>query len=217
MINLYKEDCFDRFNSLQDDSIDHVFTSPPYNRKRNDKYEFYDDNISDYYRFLCDVLDQSLRVSKGNVFLNVQKNYYNKIEVFKLIGKYAESIQEIFIWEKTNPLPSSGLSITNAYEFIIVLGQRLKSNKTYTKNILKTSVSRPMYGHRAVMKKEVAEFFIENFTKKNDLIYDPFMGVGTTALICSQLERKCIGSELTSEYYIASLERLSQIQMSLFK
>ena len=216
MINLYKEDCFDRFNSLQDDSIDHVFTSPPYNRKRNDKYEFYDDNISDYYQFLCDVLDQSLRVSKGNVFLNVQKNYYNKIEVFKLIGRYAESIQEVFIWEKSNPLPSSGFSITNAYEFIIVLGQRLKSNKTYTKNILKTSVSRPMYGHRAVMKKEVAEFFIENFTKENELIYDPFMGVGTTSLVCAQYNRRCLGSELTEEYYIASLERLSKVQMSLF-
>lgn len=33
---------------MADNSVDHVFTSPPYNRKRNDKYKFYDDTLVDY-------------------------------------------------------------------------------------------------------------------------------------------------------------------------
>ena len=58
-----KEDCFDRFEKMGDNSIDYVFTSPPYNRKRNDKYAFYDDRIEDYWEFLKKLIDQSLRVS----------------------------------------------------------------------------------------------------------------------------------------------------------
>lgn len=216
MIEIYHEDCFDRFALLDENSIDYVFTSPPYNRKRNDKYEFYDDQIEDYFEFLCQVIDESLRISRKNVFLNIQKNFYNKKEVFQLFGQYCDEIKEVFIWEKSNPLPASGHFITNAYEFILVFGEKLTSNKTYTKNILKTSVSRPMFGHRAVMKTEVAEFFIQNFTQENEIIYDPFSGVGTTALVASKLNRKCIGSELTKEYYDASLIRIKDVQLSLF-
>lgn len=40
---VYNGNCFDLFKKMKDNSVDHVFTSPPYNRKRNDKYQFYDD------------------------------------------------------------------------------------------------------------------------------------------------------------------------------
>lgn len=139
---IYHIDCFDGFKELKDNSVNHVFTSPPYNRKRNDKYMYHNDVIDDYYDFLCKVIDNCLRVSKEYVFLNIMKNYYNKQDVFKLIGQYSNKIIEIIIWEKTNPLPASGNSITNAYEFFIIFGDKsLKSNTTYTKNIISTSVN----------------------------------------------------------------------------
>ena len=72
-------------------SVDTVFTSPPYNRKRNDKYSFYDDTIDNYFDFLCKFTDEALRVAKNHVIINIQKNYYNKVEVFKYIGKYAKN------------------------------------------------------------------------------------------------------------------------------
>ena len=37
-------------------------------------------------------------------------------------------------------------------------------------------------------------------TDDNDLIYDPFMGSGTTALACKELNRNYIGSEISKEY-----------------
>jgi len=153
---------------MQDSSVDHIFTSPPYNRKRNDKYEFYDDTLTDYIGFLRESIKQSIRVSKGFVFFNIQKNYYNKSDVFKIIGEFSEEIVEIFIWEKTNPMPAAGLSITNAYEFFIIFGKSsLKSNFTYTKNIVKSGVNSKMpKNHSAVMKTEIAEWFIWNFTKE---------------------------------------------------
>jgi hypothetical protein len=209
---IYNIDCFDGFKMIKDKSIDHIFTSPPYNRKRNDKYKHHDDCIDDYFGWLCNVIDESIRVSKGYVFFNIMKNYYNKQDVFKLIGKYSEKIIEIIIWEKTNPLPASGNAITNAYEFFIIFGNdKLKSNQTYTKNIISTSVNSDMTKeHRAIMKQDVSDWFIKTFTKENDVILDCFMGSGTTAISCKYYKRNYIGFELSKEYVDLSENRLMQ-------
>jgi site-specific DNA-methyltransferase (adenine-specific)/modification methylase len=213
---IYNEDCFITMKKMPKGFVDVVFTSPPYNRKRNDKYSFYDDRIDDYYGFLRTFIDESTRVTRGNIFLNVQKNYYNKKEIFKLIGDYANKICEIFIWEKSNPMPASGFNITNAYEFIIVFGEKIKSNRTYTKNHLTTSVAVMNKDHKAVMHEKTAEFFIENFTQKKDTIYDPFMGCGTTALVSRRLERNFIGSEILPEYCRIAEERLKKNEINIY-
>jgi len=207
---IYHIDCFDGFKQLKDKSIDHVFTSPPYNRKKNDKYEHHNDNINDYFGWLCNVVDECIRVSKGYVFFNIMKNYYNKQDVFKLIGKYSENIVEIIVWEKTNPLPANGNNITNAYEFFLIFGRdSLKSNTTYTKNIISTAVNSDMTtDHKAIMKQDVAEWFIKNFTKENDLILDCFMGSGTTAITCKYNKRNYIGFELNEKYVELSNKRI---------
>jgi len=205
-------DCMDGFKLLQDKSIDHVFTSPPYNRKRNDKYQNYNDVIENYDIWLTNVINECLRVSKKYVFLNIMKTYYNKSDVFKLIGNFADKIQEIIVWEKTNPLPANGLNITNAYEFFIIFGNEpLKSNFTYTKNILSTAVNSDMEKeHRAIMKQEVADYFIKTFTKENELILDPFMGAGTSANSCIFYKRNYLGFEISKEYCELSEKRNSK-------
>lgn len=206
---IYHEDCIKTMSKMPNDYVDVVFTSPPYNRKRNDKYKSFDDNNVNYYDFLINFIDESIRISKGNVYVNIMKNYYNKIDVFKLIGNYSEQIFDIFIWEKSNPLPASGYSITNSYEFIICFGDKCKSNKTYTKNHLTTSVAKMIKEHKAIMHEDVAKFFILNLTKPNDLVYDPFMGVGTTAKVCMNNNRNFIGSEITLEYCNIANDKLN--------
>jgi len=207
---IYHIDCLDGFKQLENKSVNHVFTSPPYNRKRNDKYEHHKDCIDDYFGWLCNVIDECIRVSKGYVFFNIMKNYYNKQDVFKLIGKYSENIVEIIVWEKTNPLPANGNNITNAYEFFLIFGSdALKSNTTYTKNIISTAVNSDMTtDHKAIMKQDVAEWFIKNFTKENDLILDCFMGAGTTAITCKFNKRNYIGFELNEKYVELSNKRI---------
>lgn len=209
---IYNIDCFDGFKKLEDNSVDHVLTSPPYNRKRNDKYQHHDDRIDDYFGFLCNSIDECIRVSKGYVFFNIMKNYYNKRDVFKLIGKYSEQIQEIIVWEKTNPLPASGKSITNSYEYFIIFGNKpLKSNTTYTKNIISSSVNSKMTKeHRAIMKQEVCDWFIDKFTTENETILDPFMGAGTTAVSCINFKRNYIGFEIAPEYVELSKKRIEE-------
>lgn len=217
-ITLYQGDCFTIMDNIPDKSIDVCFTSPPYNRKRNDKYKNYNDTIEDYYGFLLKFIEKIRPKIKRHIFLNIQTNYYNKSEVYRLIGTYADYIQQIIIWEKTNPMPANGYNITNTYELFIVIGKEpLKSNTTYTKNIITTSVnsSTTTKIHKAVMKQEVSDWFIEKFTKDNDIVIDPFMGLGTTGISCKNYNRNFIGIELDENYFKIAEERINNTCKSL--
>ena len=210
-MKLINDDCFQALKGIDDKSVDYVLTSPPYNRKRNDKYSEYDDNINDYYTFLLTITDVLLEKTRKHIFMNIQANYYNKEDVHKYIGHYADKIQNIIIWEKTNPMPASGNNITNAYEYIIVLGNEpLKSNETYTKNHITTNICRNEFHkvHKAVMNQELSDWLIEKFTKEGDIILDPFMGTGTTGVSCKKYNRKFIGIELVEKYFKIAEERL---------
>ena len=55
-------------------------------------------------------------------------------------------------------------------------------------------------------------------SKENDLVFDPFMGSGTTAVACHKLKRHYIGFELDKEYFDLANERLDKVkaQLSIF-
>jgi len=219
-IEIINQDCIYFLKNISDKSIDYSFTSPPYNRKRNDKYKNFVDINNDYLKLNIDVITELLRVTKKHIFYNIQANYYNRKDVYKLIGYFSENIVDIHIWEKSNPMPAGGNNITNAIEYFIILGdESLKSNTTYTKNILTTGVNSEMpKDHKAVMKLDVAEYFISNFTQQNDIILDCFFGYGTTAIACHNYNRKVIGCEIDTEYYNKAIERIQNhlLQQKLF-
>jgi DNA modification methylase len=74
------------------------------------------------------------------------------------------------------------------------------------------------FEHPAIFPEELVLKHIISWTKKNDIIYDPFMGSGTTAKASIQLERNWIGSEIDSTYCEICNKRLENItiQNSLF-
>lgn len=53
-------------------------------------------------------------------------------------------------------------------------------------------------------------------SNENDIVLDPFMGGGSTALACINHKRQYIGFEIDEEYYMKSLERLNYTQFTLF-
>ena len=188
MIKLIHGDCLQEISKL--DMVDISFTSPPYNRKRNDKYAKYDDAIDNYFEFLCQFTDLLISKSRKYVIVNIQKSYYNKEDVFRYIGHYADKIQEIIIWEKDSSL---------------------KSNSTYTKNHITTAVNSETNTdtHKAVMKQDVADWFIEKFTNVDDVVLDCFMGLGTTGIACKKLNRNFIGIEINDDYYKEAERRIN--------
>lgn len=215
---LINGDSLEILKNFKDNSIDISLTSHPYNRRRNDKYNNkYKDTKTDieYYDMLCTVTNELLRITRNHTFINVQKNYYNKKAIFDYIGKYSDRISGIFIWVKTNPTPASVLSITNSYEYIICFNNkvRLQSNTTYTKNVITTSAYKNPYRkiHRAVTNPIISDFFIDKFTKENNIVLDPFMGLGTTGVFCLSKHRKFVGIKLIREYYDIALNRIKDI------
>lgn len=98
---IYNEDCLIGIKKIKDKSIDVSFTSPPYNRVRNDTYDYYDDTLEDYFGLLDKAIKEMLRVTKGYCIINVQQNMCNKSEIFRWLGKYADKINGVYVWKKT--------------------------------------------------------------------------------------------------------------------
>jgi len=218
MFTLHNGDALEYMKSLQDKAFDVSFTSPPYNRKRNDKYSNYTDQVEDYYGWMCDVIDELLRLTKRHVFFNIQPNYYNRQDVNRLFGRYYDRIVENIIWEKDNPMPAGGYNITNAVEYFIIFGNEpLRSNRTYTKNIVHSPVNSKMpKNHKAVMHQAVADYFHATFMQKGDKVFDCFTGLGTTGKSCVRYGMEFTGCELDEEYYgIAKREIEGEISLRL--
>lgn len=72
--------------------------------------------------------------------------------------------------------------------------------------------------HPAVFPIDLPNFYIKAFTKSGDLVVDPFMGSGTTALSAIKNNRNYIGFELDKEYFEKASKRIEQekAQISLF-
>jgi DNA modification methylase len=69
--------------------------------------------------------------------------------------------------------------------------------------------------HSAAFPISLPSWFIELFTQKNDVVLDPFVGSGTTAVAAVELGRKYIGIDISKEYCDLARERTSGIQMQL--
>lgn len=240
MINIYNEDCFDRFNSLEDNSIDCVFTSPPYNarlRIQNDKYikrkgsdltlkkyvSFTDDlSMEEYQQFLDRLFCQCLRVAKIS-FINLQILTGNKIAIFNIIGKYSKYIKELIIWDKVNSQPAiQGKVMNSTFEFFLILAsdttdamkrkfEKCNFEKGTFQNILRIKSKKSCsQNHSASMPLEVVRVLLKNFTQENDTILDPFMGTGTTGVVCKSLNRRFVGIEVDQNYFEIAKERIEE-------
>jgi site-specific DNA-methyltransferase (adenine-specific) len=80
-------------------------------------------------------------------------------------------------------------------------------------NVLYLSPETTNTGHSAAFPSTLPSFFIQAFSNENDLIYDPFMGSGTTAIAAHQLNRRWIGSEISQEYVTLAEKRLEPYLM----
>ena len=63
--------------------------------------------------------------------------------------------------------------------------------------------------NRATYSTSLCSQLLRIYAKKGDLVYDPFMGTGTTAVACKYLDLNCIGSELSPNQCKYAEERLS--------
>ena len=70
--------------------------------------------------------------------------------------------------------------------------------------------------HFAVFPKDIPTYCIKAGTKEGDVVLDPFMGSGTTALVAQEFGRKWVGVELNPEYAEMARTRIENEQEKLF-
>lgn len=218
---IYHDDCMNILKQLPNNCIDMSFTSPPYNSLRIKKYKNFEDNTKNYFDFLKGFVDELIRVTKENVIVNVQSNYYNKIDVYKFIGYYAEKIDRIVIWNKLNPTPAQPYRLTNTYEYFFIFNRNksVKTNSVSMRDVIDFPINTTKFeNHNAVMNIDVCKLFIKEFSQENDLVLDCFSGSGTTAIACIELNRRFVGIEKDKEYCQKSIERIQNYnkQLKLF-
>lgn len=215
--------------------MDVTFTSPPYNdsgytdndivNKRHVKYETIE-NRSDWYEWQCACIDEMLRVTKRQVMYNIQPILNNKSDVYRLIGHYADRIDQILIWYKPNAQPQHyPHRIANFYEMVLILKcsdfDKLYINSNgYTNVIIKNINSNHAYSdkHRALMSSNFCDEIIREFTLETDTVLDPFMGLATTGLSCAKMNRNFVGIEIYKPYFDIAQKRMEQAtsQMNIF-
>tara|TARA_S200000501_G_scaffold157096_1_gene148250 strand:+ start:176 stop:868 length:693 start_codon:yes stop_codon:yes gene_type:complete len=223
---------------MDDGSVDCVITSPPYNmnlRIRNGeycsrqivkelstKYSSFDDNlpINEYNEFHTNVLKELLRVSKV-VFYNIQIVTGSKRSIFKMIGDFNDQLKDIIVWDKGVAQPAMQKQVLNRRtELILIFETDYPISRQYRYANFERGKLNDIWEikrgkkiskeHGATFPEELVGRIIENFTKEGEVIYDPFMGTGTTAIVSKKMKRRFIGSEIGKDYFDLIEKRLQE-------
>jgi DNA modification methylase len=68
------------------------------------------------------------------------------------------------------------------------------------------------YGHPAMFPEHLVERLIKLFSYKNDIILDPFNGIGTTCVVAYNLGRRYIGIDISEKYHSISIDRMKKAE-----
>jgi site-specific DNA-methyltransferase (adenine-specific) len=268
--NIILGDCEKVLKKFPDNSIDLIFTSPPYADQRKNTYGGIKPN--QYVDWFMPKAKEFLRVLKprGTFVLNIKERIVNGerhtyvIELILEMRKLGWLWTEEFIWYKKNSYPGkwpnrfrdnwerllqfnkqknfnmyqeavmvpvgnwakdrlSNLSETDKQRDESRVGSGFGKNisnwvgrkKVYPHNVLHIATECSNRNHSAVFPLDLPTWFIKLFTDVDDVVLDPFIGSGTTAVAAVQLGRNFIGIDNQEEYVNLSRERISEIQIKL--
>jgi len=242
---IYCEDCLETMARMQDNFIDIVVTSPPYNfgngrkngdrRKNNIKrYNEYKDNLSkeEYFDISSNWINEMLRVTKYHIFYNIQEHRRNMGIIDFLRNQFKAYLKETFIWAKTNPPCSIEPTVCGrGFEYIFCFSKDAPESFKFNYcnfssrdgDYVNTSIIKAVNNNKESGKHSFAfpefipEYFIKYFSKKNALIYDPFLGSGTTVKMAVKLNRNWIASEISAEYVYEIAEKRISYEKSKLK
>ena len=124
----------------------------------------------------------------------------------------------LLIWEKTNPVPlnASANYLSNAREMAVlcVKGGKATFHSRYDPGTYRLPIPRHN-GRKVHPTQKPLDLFrtlVEKHSNRGDLIVDPFLGSGTTAVAAVEACRRFAGCDLSSRYVRAAKKRLSEVQ-----
>ena len=197
----------------------------------NDKWDQFM-NFEHYDSFCKTWLKECKRILKDNGSIWVIGSYHN---IFRL-GYHLQNLDywllNDIIWRKNNPMPNfRGTRFTNAHETLIWASKSKKSKYTFNYQSLKcfnddlqmrSDWPLPICNGKERLKKNgkkvhstqkpeaLLHRIILATTNKEDTIFDPFLGTGTTAVVAKKLGRNYFGIEKDKKYFKAAKERIDK-------
>ena len=263
-------DCGKVLADFPDNSVDLIFTSPPYADQRVRTYGGV--KPDEYVDWFLPKAAQFLRVLKptGTFILNIKERVVDgerHTYVIDLILKMREQgwlWTEEFMWHKKNSYPGkwpnrfrdnwerliqfnkdrnfsmyqeavmipigewakdrlANLSETDKIRdeskagsgFGKNVSNWLNRDMVYPSNVLHMATETGNKNHSAVFPVDLPEWFIKLFTKNGDVVLDPFIGSGTTALAALKLGRHFVGIDINPDFIKLSNQRIAGMQLRL--
>ncbi|GAA6237902.1 MAG: site-specific DNA-methyltransferase [Spiroplasma phoeniceum] len=152
------------------------------------------------------------------IYLSKQqlKEYLIEIENYNL--KF-----ELIIYQKTNDAPSNNAYRKDKELCLYIYNKPISYSNVWNQDMQTiyqiTNSNNQFIGtikHPTVKDINLIKLQINKHSKVGDTVLDCFLGSGTTAIACEQLNRRWIGIEINEKYYKLAKQRLSNIQTTLF-
>lgn len=212
-ITIYCGDCLEIVKEIPNQSISMVLTDPPWNVGKN--YGQYKDKLSkqEYTELIIKLKEDWSRVANKKVAIilgsEILRSWWDVWEEAKVIIVKLGAI--VFTRKNNMHLQWKAiLSTCISNEFSTDLWEDIRwPGEGYFFN-------EPRYGHPAMTPLKLMRKLINLFTKKGDIILDPFLGCGTMLVACKEFGRKGIGIEISKKYCDIAIQRLKNTTPSLF-
>lgn len=172
------------------------------------------------------ILDEFCRVCKA-IYVYI---WCSKAQILPLMEYFVGEKGcrfEILTWHKTNPIPTCNGKYLSDTEYCLMFrdngktrigGDMATKNKYFLSPINVSDKNK--FEHPTIKPLRFVENHIINSTNEGDIVFDPFLGSGTTAVAAQNLGRQYIGFEINPKYCKIAKNRLNNInasgQMSLF-
>jgi len=217
---IYNMDCLDGMKQIEDNSIDLVLTDPPYyvpakhyvhNRKKYSQRKVSDLSILEH--FFNRWINEVIRVIKkdGRIYIFCDSQSYPLI--FTGLYNHVKSIR-IIVWDKISAF--TGFTWRKQHELIAYaeMQDAVKINTSDGDIIKNRVVNLDDRLHPTQKPEELIEKIIRKHISSK-IILDPFIGSGTTAVVCKKLGFSFIGFELDRDFYNVSLDRLNKMNKQI--
>jgi DNA modification methylase len=185
---------------VPDNSVDLIFTDPPYATK--------------YFELYSVLASEGVRVLKPGGFLITLVGQFLFQEIILEFSKYLKYywVGGVYLSEG-HKIEIGGWNILNKWRPILIYYKPPLSQVSFTDFLLSEKKEKEFHDWQFTLKE--AEYFIDRFSLPGDLVLDPFMGTGTFAIACMRKKRKFLGFEANEENYnIASDIRKSDISLT---
>ena len=230
-IKLIQGDCLEKMKEIPDNSIDCVFTDPPYKLvgggRKNSLLRNYN-NCSPFstsgecFNVKTPNFDkwvpELFRVIKDNCYLFIMVNDRNLKKLWECLENNKFTFCEILVMNKLYGVPY--LYFFKSCEYILMFrkGKYKNLNKYGIKNVF--NVKMPSVHNKKIHPTqkpvECISQIIKCVTNQGEIILDCFMGSGLTGVACVNTNRNFIGIELDENYFNIAKNRIDEC-VRLFK